>query len=101
MNGIFGWDLPPGVRASDLPGNRPADSIYERYLGDICLALTDAGYTEQQALDLLDRRDIQDIVSDGAAEAEFVRDEEDDPYGGTEQRVLDHAERILPLEVGD
>lgn len=27
---IFGWDLPPGVRASDIPGNRPEDEAWER-----------------------------------------------------------------------
>ncbi len=35
--GIFGWDLPPGVRASDIPGNRPEDdrweSIFEGFWG--------------------------------------------------------------------
>ncbi len=27
---IFGWDFPPGVRASDIPGNRPEDETWER-----------------------------------------------------------------------
>ena len=26
----FGWNLPPGVRASDIPGNRPEDEEWER-----------------------------------------------------------------------
>ncbi len=26
---IFGWDLPPGVSASDIPGNRPEDAAWE------------------------------------------------------------------------
>ncbi len=26
---IFGWDLPPGCRVSDIPGNRPEDSRWE------------------------------------------------------------------------
>lgn len=34
MNRVFGWDLPPGVSASDIPGNRPedeeADKVCER-----------------------------------------------------------------------
>lgn len=25
----FGWDLPPGVRESDIPGNRPQDVAYQ------------------------------------------------------------------------
>lgn len=27
--GKFGWDLPPGCRASDIPGNRPEDKKWE------------------------------------------------------------------------
>lgn len=27
---IFGWDLPPGCRVSDIPGNRPEDEAWER-----------------------------------------------------------------------
>jgi hypothetical protein len=26
---IFGWDLPPGCRVSDIPGNRPEDTRWE------------------------------------------------------------------------
>jgi hypothetical protein len=26
----FGWDLPPGCRLSDIPGNRPEDIAYEK-----------------------------------------------------------------------
>ena len=26
----FGWGLPPGVRASDIPGNRPEDEEWEK-----------------------------------------------------------------------
>lgn len=26
---IFGWDLPPGCRISDIPGNRPEDEKWE------------------------------------------------------------------------
>jgi hypothetical protein len=28
---IFGWDLPPGVSARDLPGNTPADQEAEAF----------------------------------------------------------------------
>lgn len=27
---IFGWDLPPGCRLSDIPGNRPEDEAWEK-----------------------------------------------------------------------
>ena len=26
---IFGWDLPPGCKVSDIPGNRPEDEAWE------------------------------------------------------------------------
>ena len=29
-HGIFGWDLPPGVSVSDIPGNRPEDAEWEK-----------------------------------------------------------------------
>lgn len=28
----FGWDLPPGCRISDIPGNRPEDQAYEAFI---------------------------------------------------------------------
>jgi hypothetical protein len=28
---IFGWDLPPGCSANDLPGNRPEDQASEAF----------------------------------------------------------------------
>ena len=28
----FGWDLPPGVRECDIPGNRPQDAEVELYI---------------------------------------------------------------------
>jgi hypothetical protein len=42
----LGWDLPPGCRVSDIPGNRPEDIRLE----ELCEALTQAmtskgGYT--------------------------------------------------------
>ena len=30
--GDFGWDLPPGVRECDIPGNRPEDIEYEKLM---------------------------------------------------------------------
>ena len=29
MRRPFGWDLPPGVNVSDIPGNRPEDAAWE------------------------------------------------------------------------
>ena len=30
----FGWDLPPGVNVSDIPGNRPEDEAWDKMLDD-------------------------------------------------------------------
>mgnify|MGYP001573324142 FL=1 len=32
MRNGFGWDLPPGVRHSDIPGERPEDYAFDRFL---------------------------------------------------------------------
>ena len=31
----FGWDLPPGVSESDIPGNRPEDERWDLILGQV------------------------------------------------------------------
>ena len=36
----FGWDLPPGVNASDIPGNRPEDAAWEKMMDDFYLLAT-------------------------------------------------------------
>jgi hypothetical protein len=33
-NRPFGWDLPPGVNVSDIPGNRPEDEVWDNILDD-------------------------------------------------------------------
>jgi len=35
----FGWDLPPGVSESDIPGNRKDDERWERMIEDLELAV--------------------------------------------------------------
>lgn len=32
MTAHYGWDLPPGVRITDIPGNRPQDEAWDRAL---------------------------------------------------------------------
>lgn len=32
MSRMFGWDLPPGCRESDIPGNRPEDLKEEAFI---------------------------------------------------------------------
>lgn len=51
---IFGWDLPPGVRVSDIPGNRPEDEKWEAILN---------GFWEKK-----DRKQDEQLVLDEAAQ---------------------------------
>jgi len=40
---IFGWDLPPGVSTSDLPGNRPEDAAIEAAYDEAYELISKAG----------------------------------------------------------
>ncbi len=68
----FGWDLPPGVQVSDIPGNRPEDEAWERIYDNfwdkerlttthIGIQITDKEYAEMDKLyngkhnDVIDR----------------------------------------------
>lgn len=42
----FGWDLPPGCRISDIPGNSPEDEYYEWLCEEVEKIFPDA--TEEQ-----------------------------------------------------
>lgn len=59
----FGWDLPPGVTTSMLPGNTPEDAIAEAQADAIYEALTKCGYYDVTALD-----DASDAKADKAVE---------------------------------
>lgn len=51
MTRDFGWDLPPGVTSSMIPGNRPEDVAWERtrekvvemFVSEVSVALGDLG----------------------------------------------------------
>jgi hypothetical protein len=34
---MTGWNLPPGVNVSDIPGNRPEDEIWEKESNKFCV----------------------------------------------------------------
>ena len=41
----FGWDLPPGCRESDLPGNGPDDALWEQLgIGDVVRFVSTAAF---------------------------------------------------------
>jgi len=72
---IFGWDLPPGCRVSDIPGNRPEDerweAIYDGFFKEERIAYKKYGTTlPKNYLKQLDRAfklkslDIDAIITD-------------------------------------
>lgn len=42
----MGWNLPPGCRESDIPGNRPKDIAFDKFLDNFEAELE--GLTEEQ-----------------------------------------------------
>lgn len=51
---MTGWNLPPGVSVSDIPGNRPEDEAWERLMDRL----------EQSGLaaDEIERRVFGDVI---------------------------------------
>ena len=70
--GIFGWNLPPGCRVSDIPGNRPEDeeweAIYERFFDKERLTKTHTGVRITEAvylqMDKLYNSKLSDVIDD-------------------------------------
>ena len=70
--GIFGWDLPPGCRVSDIPGNRSEDegweAIYDNFWSKERLTKTHTGIriTEHEYLqmDKLYNSELADVIDD-------------------------------------
>jgi len=69
--GIFGWDLPPGCRVSDIPGNRPEDeewdAIIDMFFDKERLTKTHTGIriTEIEYLqmeELYDNPDLSNVI---------------------------------------
>lgn len=70
--GKFGWDLPPGCRLSDIPGNRPEDVRMEALYDTLADILVAAGwYIEdekgEKALEAL-AKVVEKAYGDGYAE---------------------------------
>lgn len=75
---LFGWDLPPGVRVSDIPGNRPEDdaweSIYDEFWDKERLTTTHNGISiskdEYEAMDKIWKsnskanKELTDLIDD-------------------------------------
>jgi len=56
--GIFGWDLPPGVHLSDIPGNRPEDVEWEKVVERF---YKDTGFSKSEK-ELIEAPGVDDIV---------------------------------------
>ena len=59
---LFGWDLPPGVNASDIPGNRPEDEAWDKTLDEFYASLKEP---DQAKLDT--HQGLWDIVGEAIA----------------------------------
>lgn len=66
----FGWDLPPGCRSSDIPGNRPEDILAEKQYDEVYDALLPASSPEtyEQAVENVMRM-LNKAFEDGYQEA--------------------------------
>ena len=79
--GIFGWDLPPGVTESMLPGNRPQDIAWDNAIERVLDEHPDLDYdkdreeVESQALIITELLESQREAAEEDA-AEQRREEE-------------------------
>lgn len=77
----FGWDLPPGCRMSDIPGNRPEDLLAEAQYDAVETALSTATSDEERVdrickmLNEEWERGYQQAISDHA-EARYYKEQE-------------------------
>lgn len=118
MRSQFGWDLPPGVRTSDLPGNRPEDQLAEAAAESLYTGLyeaTRAGFSvseimeewrmaaEQAFIDETEEAEAEARAeADMAADAEEMwasadRDEGPVDFGSSEEARQRWAERYDEL----
>lgn len=83
MNHPFGWDLPPGVRSCDIPGNRPEDAEAERFdeaIFEILMRAHRNGLTRNQLIqriaddwDEAIKEEDEQQAKEAAAEEEMYR----------------------------
>ena len=72
-------NLPPGCRESDLPGNRPEDVAWDKYLDEVLDTLAVLGLDVSE----LDRQDERFVVD--AIEREAAWRQDDDGFGPAER----------------
>lgn len=65
----FGWNLPPGVKTSDIPGNRPEDVAFERMVEELMDVLEEEHGTVTNALiDLWEEGEVLHGPDDGVVD---------------------------------
>ena len=48
---MTGWNMPPGVNVSDIPGNRPEDVEFEEIMYEFYATLTEKEWEKAEPLD--------------------------------------------------
>jgi len=71
---MTGWNLPPGCRVTDLPGNEPEDPVWEK-LSDILYEHLDSPLTEKMIESVFDK--VMELINEvrGDAYRDGVSDE--------------------------
>lgn len=57
--GLFGWDLPPGCKVSDIPGNRPEDEAWDKMMDTF---FQQTSFTEAEKK-VIDEQVVVDIIT--------------------------------------
>lgn len=74
----FGWDLPPGCRLSDIPGNRPEDEYYEHLADEVYAIFPDCTDEDMERLfklfDQASKDGYETAVSNAAEDAAYDKD---------------------------
>lgn len=74
---MTGWNMPPGVNPSDIPGNRPEDAYWEKVLDDFYAHLNTHSEMDIQLLigpelELMLQEAIQFGINLGMKEAKSI-----------------------------
>lgn len=95
---MFGWDLPPGVRSSDIPGNRPEDLEEESFYDKLDTQFIEQyGEKGKKWLSLLDDIDPEDMIYEYINEARIIAYD----MGYSQARADDAIEREYHEEEED
>lgn len=92
MNHPFGWDYPPGVRSSDIPGNKPEEVEAERFdeaIFDILMRAHRNGLTLDELVQRIGADWPEAIKEEDELQAKEAAAEEE------MYRQMDEAQRVV------